>query len=575
MALAEIVSVRAGIGSASDAIDADPITTEVIRHGLDAAAKQMGLALQRTAFSPVIYEVLDFAAALYDRDLRLLAQADSLPMFLGTMSFCIEAAVRRIGGPERLEPGDVIFSTYGYDIGSHQQDAAVVVPAFLNKELIGYATVKAHQMDIGAKNVYCTDTTDIFQEGMIFPSVRLYRGGELQEDLYRTVLANSRMPHALAGDLHAMIAAAKVGLRGLFRVIDRYGYDRFRTSVERMLDHAEAMTRRVFAAVPDGRYVGRGAMDSNGISDELIPFEVAVEVRGSDVVVDFSNAPPEQPGPINCPLPTTVSAARLAMMAFAMGQESANEGHFRAIEVRTRPGTLFHPRPPAPMFMYFWPAMIAVDLIHRALSDAMPKAIPAGNGGDLCVTSWWGRTDVGSFWVDNTDHAVGVGATHDGDGGGPLLHITASGMRSTPVEVWEARRPMLLEQFEYAQDSGGAGRFRGGLGTNVHYRALRDCNLTAAWERTKTPPWGLHGGREARPNSFRIRYPDGSSKNYCKVTGLQVPAGAVIEVHTGGGGGFGPPEQRSPGEVHSDLREGYISEEAARRDYPHAFSADS
>jgi N-methylhydantoinase B len=259
------------------------------------------------------------------------------------------------------------------------------------------------------------------------------------------------------------------------------------------------------------------------------------------------------------------------MMAFAMGQESANEGHFRPFEVRTRPGTLFHPRPPVPVFMYWWPAAIAVDLIHRALSDAMPGAIPAGSGGDLCVTSWWGVTDDGTFWVDNTDHAVGVGATSDSDGGGPLMHITGSGIRNPPVEVWEARHPLLVENFEYAQDSAGAGRYRGGLGTNIHYRALRDCNLTVAWERTKTPPWGLHGGRDARPSHFGIRYPDGTTATYGKVTALRVPVGTVVEVHTGGGGGFGPPEQRSPSAVHTDVREGYVSEAAARRDYPHAF----
>jgi N-methylhydantoinase B len=571
MAVGEIVSIRTGIGSATGVADADPILTELIRHALNAAAKQMGLVLQRTAFSPVIYEVLDYAAALYDRDLRLLAQADSLPMFLGTMSFCIEAAVERIGGVERLVPGDVIFSTYAYDIGSHQQDAAVVVPAFLDEELVGYATIKAHQMDIGAKAVYCTDTTDIFQEGMILPSVRLYRGGELQEDLWRTMLANSRMPRALAGDVTAMITAAKTGTQGLLRLIDRHGLDSFRLSVERMFDHAETLTRKAIEAVPDGRYVGRGAIDSNGITDDLIPLEVAVEVCGSNVVVDFSASPPEQPGPINCPLPTTVSAARVAMMAFAMGQESANEGHFRPFEVRTRAGTLFHPRPPVPVFMYWWPAAIAVDLIHRALSDAMPGAIPAGSGGDLCVTSWWGVMDDGTFWVDNTDHAVGVGATCDSDGGGPLMHITGSGIRNPPVEVWEARHPLLVENFEYAQDSAGVGRYRGGLGTNIHYRALRDCNLTVAWERTKTPPWGLHGGRDARPSHFEIRYPDGTTATYGKVTALRVPVGTVVEVHTGGGGGFGPPEQRSPSAVHTDLREGYVSEAAARRDYPHAF----
>jgi N-methylhydantoinase B len=559
---------RAGQGSPAGSADRDPITTEVIRHGLDAAAEQMKLALRRTAFSPIIYEIIDFAAALYDRQVRLLAQAQALPMFLGTLSFCIESAVEKVGGEQCLEPGDIIFSTYGYDIGSHQQDATIVVPSFSGDELVGYAAVKAHHMDIGAKEIYCTDTVDIFQEGAIFPSVKLYRRGELQEDMYRTILANSRMPSALAGDLAAQISAARTGLTGLTRLIERHGLERFRESVERMLDHGETLIRRVFESLPDGRYVGHGAMDSNGITDDPVPFEVAIEIAGSDVLIDFTGAPVEQPGPINCPIPTTVSAARIAIMSFAGGNQSANEGHFRPIEVRTRSGTMFHPVPPTPIYMYYWPAMQAVDLIHRALSDAMPEAVPAGSGGDLGAFLPWRTEDDGTFWADGFDHLMGQGASHDGDGRAPLMHITGSGIRSTPVEVIEARRPFLVEKYELAPDSGGAGEYRGGLGIDVHYRVLRDVYLTLPWERTKTPPWGLQGGKPGRPNRFRVRHADGSTTEHSKATGLRVTAGAVMEVATGGGGGFGSPSERDPAAIASDIREGYVTERAVRRDYP-------
>jgi N-methylhydantoinase B len=552
---------------------ADPVTTEIIRHGLDAAADLMKVTLRRAAFSPIIYEVSDFACALYDRDVRLLAQARALPMFLGTLSFCIESAVARIGGVDQLEPGDVIFSTYGYDIGSHQQDATIVLPSFFEGELVGYAAIKAHHMDIGAKATYCTDTTDIFQEGAIFPGVKLYRAGVLNEEMYRTILANSRMPQALAGDLGAQVAAAKAGLSGLTRIIERYGLETFRDSVERMLDHGEALVRDVFAALPDGRYVAQGSLDNDGISDEPVPFEVALEIDGSDIVVDFTAAPQQTQGPINCPLATTVSAARIAIMVLAGGGESANDGFFRAVEVRTTPGTLFDPLPPAPIYMYYWPAMVAVDVIHRALADAMPDRVPAGSGGDLCALNWWGTDDDGAFWADGQDHLIGQGAAADGDGRAPLMHITGSGIRNMPIEVFESRRPVVAERCEYAVDSGGAGTHRGGLGIDVHYRVLRDVHVTAPVERTTTPPWGLHGGGPARPNGLRVRYPDGTAREYRKVTGLSLPAGSVLEVITGGGGGFGPPAERDPAAVHADVGEGYVSEDAARRDYPHAFKA--
>jgi N-methylhydantoinase B len=555
-----------------ESADTDPVTTEVIRHGLSAAADQMQLALVRTAFSPVIYEITDFAAALYDDQVRLLAQGRSVPLFLGTLSFCIEAAVEKSGGRERLEPGDVIVTTEGYDTGAHPQDLTIVVPGFFGDVLVGFAAIKAHHLDIGAKEIYCTDTTDVFQEGTIFPSVKLHRRGELQDDLYRTLLANSRLPHALAGDLNAQIGATRTGLEALNRIIERHGLERFRDSVEHMFDHGEAMMRGVLESIPDGRYVGAGAMDNNGIDDELVPFDVAVEVQGSDVTVDFSNASPTQAGPINCPLPTTVSAARLAIMAFAGGRELANEGFFRPLQVRTRRGTMFHPHSPAPIYMYFWPAMQAVDVIHLALAEAMPERVTAGNGGDHGFIAWWGSDADGAFWGDAMDHIVGQGATQDRDGSTPLMHIAASCVRHVPAEVWEARRPFVVEKFELAPDSGGTGRFRGGLGIDIHYRALRDCQVTIAWDRTRTSPAGLYGGGPARPMRCGIRYPDGTVVDYPKITGLRVPAGAVLEVHTGGGGGFGLAAQRDPDAVRADLLEGLISEAAARRVYPHAFS---
>jgi N-methylhydantoinase B len=222
--------------------------------------------------------------------------------------------------------------------------------------------------------------------------------------------------------------------------------------------------------------------------------------------------------------------------------------------------------------MYGWPASHAIDVIHKALADAMPSAIPAGNGGDLCGIIWWGRNGDGSYWGDGTDHYVGQGADFAADGGPPLMHISCSGVRNTPIEVFEARRPIVCERFEYAPDSGGPGRHRGGLGVDVHYRAVTDLWVTMPWERMKTPPWGLHGGREARANSYQLRQADGTrSGEMRKLTGLHIPAGAVLELSTGGGGGLGPPGERDTEAVLADVREGYVSEEAARRDYPHAF----
>ena len=528
------------------AASADPVLTEVIRQGLLSAAEQMKIALRRTAFSPIVYDMIDFCCALYDRDVRLLAQAQATPLFLGTMGFCIDACVRAVGGEEALEPGDVLFSTYAYDIGSHPQDAAIVVPAFLDGSLIGYAAVKAHHMDMGAIEPFCTNTTDNFQEGAIFPGVRIFRGGKREEDMYRTVLANSRLPDALAGDLNAQIVAANVGLAALRRLIERYGLESFRAAVERIFDHGEATVRHFLERIPDGRYVGAGAMDNDGLSDDLVPFTVATDISGSDVRVDFTDSPKQQAGPINCPLPTSVSAARLAIVAIAGGGESANEGHFRPIDVRTRPGSMFHAQPPAPIYLYGWPATQAIDAIHRAIADVMPEAVSAGSGGDYCGVVWWGRRAGGEFWAGGTDHVTGQGATHDGDGGAPLMHISFSGMRNTPAETLELRYPLLVEKFELAQDSGGAGRFRGGPGVDIRYRMLENGAFSSPIERTRTSPWGLQGGEPGRPNALRVILPDKAERALTKTTAFSVEEGGVIEFSVGGGGGYGSPSERDP-----------------------------
>ncbi len=224
------VVYRAGRGFSAGAVDADPVTTEVIRHGLNSAAEQMKRALVRTAFSPVIYEVLDFAVAIYDRQVRLLAQAPSLPLFMGTMSFCVEAAVAAVGGEEALEPGDIVLYNYPYGTGSHPQDAAVVMPVFLrDEELIGYATIKGHWLDIGGKEPYSTDTVDVFQEGTIFPGVKLYSRGRLVRDIYRMALANSRVPKMVAGDINAEVVGVRTAASALLRLVERHGLETFQT----------------------------------------------------------------------------------------------------------------------------------------------------------------------------------------------------------------------------------------------------------------------------------------------------------------------------------------------------------
>jgi N-methylhydantoinase B len=564
---------RAGAaGPAAPAGEADPILTELVRHGLGSAARQMKQALVRTAFSPVIYEVLDFAVALYDPQVRLLAQAPSLPMFMGRLSFSVEAAVAAVGGVEALEPGDVLLYNHPYGTGSHPQDAAVIAPAFDEDGLLGYAAIKAHWLDIGGKDPYSTDTVDLWQEGTIFPGVKLCRRGVIDDDILRTAMANSRVPAAVAGDINAELVGVRTGLKALGALVERFGRARYEAAVERMFDHGEATIRARLRELPDGEYVGHGTLDSDGLVDEVIPFEIVVRIEGSDVTVDFSRAPAQRTGPINCTLPKTVAVARVAVGMIAGGDDSPNEGHQRPITVVTRPGTLFHPIAPAPSFIGGWASFQALETVQRAIGAALPAAVPACSGGDICSLVWWGKhEDTGQAWAEGSPHPVGQGAHIGGDGASALMHASESATRVTATEIWETRNPWVVEEVELIPDSGGAGRLRGGLGVSYKFRAREDQWLTAVIERTKEPPWALEGGAPGTVNGASLRAPDGTVHRFAKVTRLAVPRDSVVALRTGGGGGYGPPAEREADAVHADVREGYVTDGAARRDYPHAF----
>ena len=565
---------RAAAGRVAPPADVDPVTTEVVRHSLNSAANHMKRTLVRTAFSPVIYEVLDFASAIYDPHLRLLAQAPSLPLFMGTMNFCVEAAVNCAGGVDALEPGDILLHTDPYGTGSHPQDAAVILPVFLeDRELVGYAAIKGHWLDIGGKEPYSTDTVDVFQEGTIYPGLKIFKRGQRDEELFRMILANTRVPKMVSGDINAQVAGVLAGQRELLRVVERCGLDKFRECVEAMFDHGEAIVREYFARIPDGRYVGQGEMDNNGVDPHRVPFEVAVEVEGSTVRVDYSAAPDAQAGPINCPLPSTVSASRIAISMLAGGGEAPSEGHFRPIEVVTRPGSMFHPASPSPCFLYGWPALQSIEVIYHAIAKAMPDAVPACSGGDLAALVWWGvREATGEPWADGSPHPVGAGGHAAGDGA-TMMHAAEAATRFSPTEVWEAKNPWLLEKVELAPDSCGPGRQRSGLGVDLHFHMLEDSWVTAAVERSCNAPWGLAGGGCGRPNSARLRFADGSyGETFAKATRLKVATGVTLELFTGGGGGYGPASERPAAAVHADLREGYISEAHAREHYPQAFA---
>jgi N-methylhydantoinase B len=547
----------------------DPVTTQIVSGALVSAARQMVKTMVRTSFSTVIYESLDFAVVLYDRDFRLLAQGPTLPAFMGTMGFCIRAAVEAVGGSQSLNPGDVIVYNVPYGTGSHAQDSAVVVPVFHRDGThIGYAANKAHWADLGALAPYCTNTTDVFQEGMCIPGVKIYDGGILNDTVLRMILANSRFPELVDGDLRAQIASCNVGSTELLRVVDRYGYTAFQACVERMIAHGEDTVRAFLSNVQDGTYRATCYMDDNGVDPEPIEFDVVVHIAGSDITVDLSEAPDAQRGPINCPMPSTVSLARVALGMVAGSHEAPNEGHFRPLRVLTRPGSMFHPQSPAPCFLYGWSIQPALEGVIQALSMAVP-GLPSGSAGDLCGIIMYGRTIDGRPFQAGWSHPVGSGANQDHDGA--VLFIPPVGYsRCQSPELNEAQSPVRIERWEFTTDSAGPGKFRGGPGWRKDIRLLADAVMISMVERTKRPSWGQKGGLPGGVNGLEVEYPDGKVEILAKITDLPLPANSIIRVYGGGGGGFGECSERPPEAVQADVRDGFISAEHAAKYYPKA-----
>ena len=534
----------------------------------------MKRALMRTAFSPIIYDVLDFAVAIYDRDKRLLSQAPGLPNFLGTMGYCVEGAVEAVG-EEGLEDGDIILINYPYVTGSHQEDMAVVCPVFLEDgDLVGYTAVKAHFLDIGAKDYFCSDTVDYFQEGTVFPGVKLYRAGVLQEDISRMVTANSRVPSAVAGDLNAEVAGARTGAAALRRVVARHGIETFAAAVDEMYDRGEAAVRKFIAEIPDGAYVGRGEMDGDGVAEGTIPFELEVVVSGSEVTVDYRRTPDAREGPVNSPLPSTVSATRVAITMLASasdpgGEGHFHEGHFRPIHVETREGSMFHPLPPAPAFFYYMSDYQAIEVIFRAVAEALPGAVPACSGGDVTTLIWWGSSPTPARLGPTAPATQSDTEPPRSTTGRTRSCTTARRARGSPRSRCGRRRtPGSSRSSSSARTPAAPADTAAASGVDMFFHMLEDCWLTCGVERTQNNPWGLLGGGEAKPNRAAIRHPDGHRETLTKATGAKVPKGSTFELSTGGGGGYGPPAERDPEAIAADVRAGYISEEHARRHYP-------
>jgi N-methylhydantoinase B len=551
----------------------DPFTVEIIKDGLNAIGDEMFVSLQRTSKSPIIYEVLDYCCGITDDQGRLLAQGNGVAGFLGTLSFAVPSVLEKFGR-DGFREGDVFITNDPYTGGgTHLSDVSLVMPILVDGDLIGFSANKAHWTEVGGKDPgsWTTDSTDIFQEGMQFPCVRLIDGGEPIQSLFDMIEANVRTPDMTLGDVWAQVASCRLGARRLQELCGKHGAPAVREAIDVLLDYGEAMVLQELANLPAGVYEAEDWIDDDGLSDEPLFCRVKVTVEQDSFTCDFTGSAPQAKGPINCTWTGLVSAVRLVFKALTDPHIPANEGTFRPMHVICPEGTVLTAKRPAPVSTYWETMIFAADLVWKALAPVVPHRLAAGHFLSVCAdVTFTIHPDTNQPAILVEPNAGGWGAGFDQDGEGGLVCIGDGETYILPLEVTETIYGIQVDQFSFNTAPGGEGKYAGGRGLIRDYRILSDHGgfITATFGRHKFLPWGVDGGNSGSRNAVQVIFADGSEPvTFGKSARFPLQKGDVARLITGAGGGWGDPGERARDAVRADLRAGLISEETAREVY--------
>jgi N-methylhydantoinase B len=545
----------------------DSITTEVIHHRLLSAAKEMARNLMRTSYNTIVYEIRDFGLGIYDAEGDLLAEAPGLAIFTRSNDYALKNAMDFVG-KENIHPGDVLLLNYPYWSSAHTLDVAAFSPIYHGDELVGFTAARIHWLDLKQKDAgYVLDSTDMHQEGIFFPCTKIKTRGELNQDIVNLIRFNSRFPDRTVGDMLAQVSACVTGANRVEEIVERFGLDDFLAAGKEIADHGEKLALAGLAELPKGKWSASDFVDDDGvIKDQLVKMACTVTIAEDEMVVDWSASDDQVSGPINLPFGITMALSSLIFKALTTPDSPATAGNFRPLRIIAPEGNLMHATPPAPTFT-LWTGLLAGEVILKALAQGMPDRVPACSGGDVCTMMGLGMDSrTGRPWLEATNEAVGFGGHAGGDGENGIMHFTEPGCRNNPVEVLEVKSPMLIEEYSLRPDSGGPGKYRGGLGITRVYQFVEPSTAITLVKKTKTKPWGMEGGGEGE-NCHMILRPGTDQEAVVGGVYEAMAAGEVLSNNSGGGGGWGPAFERDPEAVLHDVREGYVSAESARRDY--------
>ena len=559
----------------SPSIRTDAATFEVVKNSLYAAAEEMKIVLAKTAYSPLLKVAGDYSCGLFDADGEMIAQGPDLPIHLGSMPDAVKAVIQAFG---TFVDGDVFIHNDPYFGGSHLPDVNIVSPSFHQGDLLGFACVRAHWPDVGSATPGSYGAvTDVFGEGLRLPPVRLYAAGVLNRDVDAIIFTNVRTPDERRGDMNAQIAANRRGSARLSELAEKYGVETLRRIMAEVMDYSETMMRKFLLELPDGEGRFEDFCDGDGIlepgetEDETFTIRMHAVKSGDSLMVDFAGSDPQVAGPMNAPLSVSTSGIYTAvkMVVDPNGMIPPNSGCWRAITVTAPEASVVNASFPAPVVYANHEMSHRVsDMLFGALYAFLPERVMACSQGTSSVLTLGGvdyRT--GESYVSYESIKGGFGARPTKDG----INCVAAGisnMMNTPIEVLEMSFPVRVEEYSVLTDSGGAGQYRGGCGARRVWRILGNQTRGAVCcERSKSAPFGLAGGQAGPPMRITLEDPDGGIRHPLSKGAFTVAAEGRIVFEVPGSGGYGPASKRDPAALADDLKNGYVSEEAAKSDY--------
>ena len=547
----------------------DPVTVQVIRNKVASLVDEMHYHFYRSGYSTIIRESRDFSCVILDREGRLIVPP---PMFFHA-PFYKHFVDRTIAlyGADRLKDGDVIVSNHPYEAGvPHVSDMAFIAPIRADGELVGFSGSCAHKADVGGANPGSTsaNSTEIYQEGLILPPIRITEGGIYDADLERLILANSRQPELVRGDVRAQIAATVMGMTRMQEHCARFGIATVTASFAAILEGAAAEMRAAIAALPDGVASADGYMDDDGVAlDQGVYFAVTITKKSDAITFDFSNSQPQARGPVNL-RPSMVEACVFYSLIGCLGPDMQfNDGMRDVVKMVYAPRTVTNAESPAPVSSYQKANLRLTDVILEALAAFNPSRAIAGSGSSGSLSVNWHR---GGRPGHNTLQYEILGSAYGGGNGNDGCNATAthlSNLHVTPIEIIESEYPCRIAEFDMTPDSGGAGEFRGGVAFRRRYEVLQDCTVVRRYDRWKYPPPGTGGGRDGRGSKFVIRAGASDEVETPSAGKFELQAGQAFYLETAGGGGFGDPGRRDPARLAHDVEEGYVTARASRKIY--------